>query len=624
MKLHWLTFVLALLAAAAAAIACTREVIKEVAVEKPVIVERQVIKEVPVERLVVVEKQVVKEVPVEKIVTVEKEVVREVDSSVGRGNDALRFRLDSMPARLVPHVRADDAMAQIGGWVWSRLAQADPRTGRWVPDLAERWDVASDFGSMTFYLRKNALWHDGEPVTADDVAYTLRTFLSPGASAWMLNTLHAVKGGVSFQQGESGWPIPGVDVIDAYTIRVEFETASPFFLDDLNAIAVQAPMPILPEHVLGNVPDGELFEHDYFTTSMTGSGPWKLVQHAPGQLMELEAFDDFYFGRPGVDRLVIAAIPSLDAVHNAMQRGEIDTSIQGALGPETEEAFLRDPRFDVWATLEPSTVGLGSFNMRIEAVNDPLLHRAWAQAIDKDALFQASARGLGKKVWTPLAHSWYYKDEWDSLHPYDPAASRGLLAAMDWDANRAIKVMVAPSMTDREAADRTAIQQYLEDVGIEVELDTVDPSAWSARFYERKDYEATFGGGPMRGGPAQYLARHWLTCESQPSNPSCDPWGYAEYGKPEWDRLVIEGARTTNRPRAAAHWQMLNEEYLLKDLPVVGGWIGANVKMKNRRFYMPVYGDIPKADTLADIEVYPVHVGRDDHWSYHPEQWEIR
>ena len=69
---------------------------------------------------------------------------------------------------------------------------------------------------------------------------------------------------------------------------------------------------------------------------------------------------------------------------------------------------------------------------------------------------------------------------------------------------------------------------------------------------------------------------------------------------------------------------MLNEEYLLKDLPVVGSWIGANVKVKNRRFYMPVYGDIPKPDALADIEVFPVHIGRDDHWSYHPEQWEIR
>ena len=170
-------FALAFVFAVVASAACTREVIKEVAIEKPVIVERQIIKEVPVERLVVVEKQVVKEVPVEKIVTVEKEVVREVDSTVRSGERVLRVRLDNMPTRLVPHVRAEAGMAQIAGWIWSRLAQANPRTGRWVPDLAERWDLASDFASMTFYLRKNALWHDGEPVTAGDVAYTLRTLL---------------------------------------------------------------------------------------------------------------------------------------------------------------------------------------------------------------------------------------------------------------------------------------------------------------------------------------------------------------------------------------------------------------------------------------------------------------
>ena len=618
-------FALAFLFAAAAAAACTREVIKEVAIEKPVIVERQVIKEVPVERLVVVEKQVVKEVPVEKIVTVEKEVVRGVDSTVRPGERVLRVRLDSMADRLAPHVRAEDGMAQIGAWIWSRLAQADPRTGRWVPDLAERWDFASDFSSVTFYLRKNALWHDSEPVTAGDVAYTVRTFLSSGAGRWMMNTLHAVKGGRDFQQGEGALPIPGVQVIDAYTIKIEFETASPFFLDDLNAIAGQAPIPILPEHVLGSVPNGELFEHEYFTSVMTGSGPWKLVQHVPGQLLEVQAFDDFYFGRPGIDKIVMAAIPSPDAAHNAMQRGEIDTSIQGGFSPETEDAFLRDPRFDVWATLEPSTGGLGSFNMRKDVVNDPRLHQAWAQAIDKGALFQTSARGLGMKVWTPLAHSWYYKGEWADLYPHDPAASRKLIEEMGWDPNRVLKVMVSPSMSERETADRAAIQQYLQDAGIKIELDTVAPSVWAARFYEQKEYEVTFGGGgPMRGGPAQYLAGRWLTCEGQPTNPGCDPWGYAEYGKPAWDELVLKGARITNRAQASAHWRTLNEEYLLEDLPVVGSWIGANVKAKNRRFYMPVYGDIPKPDALADIEVFPVHIGRDDHWSYHPEQWEIR
>ena len=616
---------MALLFAAPIAAACTREVIKEVAVEKPVIIERQVVKEVPVERLIVVEKEVVKEVPVEKIVTVEKEVLRDVDSSVRPGERALRVRLDAMPPRLVPHVRAESAIAQIGGWIWSGLAQANPRTGHWVPDLAERWELASDLTSMTFYLRKNALWHDGEPVTAHDVAYTFRTFLSPAAAPWMLNTLHAIEGGIGYQQGQQSWPIPGVEVIDAYTIEIDFETASPFFLDDLNAIAGQAPVRILPAHVLDGVPEADLFEHDYFASEMMGSGPWKLVRHVPGQRLELEAFDSFYFGKPGIDKLVLSAVPSLDATHNAMQRGEIDTSIRGALTPEAEEAYLRDPRFDVWATLEPSTGGLGSFNMRKDVVNDPRLHRAWAQAIDKDALFLSSARGLGKKVWTPLAHSWYYKDEWDALYPYDPAASRSLLEQMGWDLDRSLKVMVGPSMSDADDADRMARQQYLQDAGIKIELDTVDASVWAARFYEQKDYEVTFtGGGFMRGGPAQYLARSWRTCGSQPANPSCDPWGYAEYRSPGWDDLVLKGARITNRAEAAAHWRMLNGQYMLEDLPIVGSWIGANVRVKNRRFFMPVFGDIPKADSLADIEVFPVHIGRDDHWSYHPEQWEIR
>ena len=617
-------FALVLVFAAAAA-ACTREVIKEVAVEKPVIVERQVIKEVPVERVVVVEKQVVREVPVEKVITVEKEVVREVDTSARPGESVLRMRLDTIAPQFVPHVQAGGGMAQVGGWIWSRLAQANPQTGRWDPDLAERWDLASDFSSMTFYLRKNAFWHDGEPVTSDDVAYTVRTFLAPDSSGWVLNTFHALKGARDFQQGEGNWPIPGVEVIDEHTIRLDFETASPFFLDDLNSLAGEAPIPILPEHILGGVPGDELFEHEYFSTDLTGSGPWKLVQHVPGQILEMEAFDDFYFGRPGIDRVIMASIPSPDAARDAMQRGEIDTSIQGGFSREAEEVFLRDPRFDVWATLEQNTGGLGSFNMRRDTVNDPRLHRAWAQAIDKDALFLTFARGLGMKVWTPLAHSWYYKEEWGDLYPYDPAASRELLEEMGWDPGRTLTVTVGPSLSEEDTADRAARRQYLQEAGINIEIETVDAAISSARFYEQKDYEVTFGGGgPMLGGPGQYLGRGWITCETQPGNPSCDPWGYAEYRKPAWEELVLRGIRTTNRARATEHWRMLNEEYLLEDLPVVGSWIGAGVRVKNRRFYMPIYGDIPKPDTLGGIKVFPVHIGRDDHLSYHPEQWEIR
>ncbi len=607
---------LALVLVAALAAACTREVIKEVEVEKPVIVEKEVIKEVEVEKPVIVEKEVIKEVEVEKIVEVE-----------GVTEKVLRVRMANMSPQFAPHIQARGDMAQIGSWIWSRLAQANPQTGQWAPDLAERWDLAEDFSSMTFYLRKNALWHDGEPVTAEDVAYTVRTFLHPDESSWMLATFHAVKGGKDYQQGNASWPIPGVQIIDDHTIKLEFETASAFFLDDLNNLCGLAPVPVLPAHILADVPDDELFEHEYFSKDMIGSGPWKFVQYIPDQFLEMEAFDEFYFGRPGIDKIIMAIIPSPDATQIAMQRGEIDTNVRGGVTREAEEAFLRDPRFDVWATMGQNAGGLGSFNMRRseKGINNPLLHQAWAQAIDKDTLFLTFARGLGKKVWTPLVHSWYYKDEWSDLYPFDPAASKMHLAEMDYDTNQTLEVMIGPSRSEDETANRAARQQYLADVGIKIEFDTVDTAISVARFYEQKDYEVTFGGGGgTQGGPAQYLGGRWISCGNQLDNPSCDPWGYAEYKKPEWDELVFAGMQITDRAEAAAHWQMVNEEYLLKDLPIVGSWVGAGVKIKNKRFYMPIYGDIPAPDRMSDIKVFPIHIGRDDNWSFHPEQWEIR
>ena len=71
-------------------------------------------------------------------------------------------------------------------------------------------------------------------------------------------------------------------------------------------------------------------------------------------------------------------------------------------------------------------------------------------------------------------------------------------------------------------------------------------------------------------------------------------------------------------------WQQIVEDFFHKDLPWVGLHTGAGVKVKNTRFYMPHFGEIPKPLQLSQIKVYPVHVGRDDNWQYHVEQWDIR
>jgi len=626
---------LALAVFALVAAACTKEA---QVITKEVIVEKVVIKEVPVE--VIVEKEVVrtveviKEVPVEvevvkeviKEVVVEKEVVKIVEKQVfvdiGKVEEkVLQVRMSSMPANFSPHTQGSGALAQVFGWMYSRLAQADPQTAQWAPDLAERWELAPDFSSMTFFLRKSAVWHDGTPVTAKDIEFTVRSFLNPEESSWMLDSYTSVRGGQDFQDGLRN-DVPGVVIIDDHTVRLEFENPNAFFLDDLNNLCGLAPNPILPAHLLDQIPTDELFEDDFWLNSMIGSGPFKFVQWVPDQFMEMEAFDLFYFGRPKIDRIIMSVIPSGDATQIAMQRGEIDVTVRGSVSEDAQESMLMDPRFDVYATMGVNSGGF-SFNMRVPTINDPRLHQAFAYGIDRRALFQQFARGLGRINHTVMAHSWYQKPEWEALYPFDPDKARSLLKEMSWDSSRAIKVNTGPITNESTQARYAAIQQYLEDVGIKIEFRTLGRAESFQSFYVDHDWEITFGGGGgIQGGPAQYLGGRWTTCPA----PSCDPWGYAEYLFPKWDELVKEGSLITDRAEAARFWQMLNEDYMLKDLPILGTWISAGIKVKGKRFFMPVLGEIPKPSSgrINDIPIYPVHIGRDDNWGFHIEQWELR
>ena len=600
-----------------------KEVVKEVMVPgETIVVEKEVVKEVMVPgETVVVEKEVVKtvEVPVErvvekevvKVVEVEKEVVRIVE--VERDEEkVLNIRMSSMPPSFPPHTTGSGAVVQVMGYMFPRLAQPDPTLGRWVPDLAERWDVAPDGSKWTFYLRKNAVWNDGMPIIAEDVKASFESYLLPEGGWWMHAMFNDVRGAKEFLEGTAE-EISGFTVIDDNTFSLDMATPTVSFLDTLNALCGLAPPPVLPAHILKDIPDDQLLEHDFWSSGFMGGGPFKFVEWVPDQYMEMEANDEYYFGRPKIDRLILAVIPSADATQIAMQRGEIDVTVRGGVTNDAAQSMLLDPRFDVYATAGTVAVGFG-FNQRHDHLKDVRLRQAWVHALDRQLLLDKFLNGLGSVINSPLVHSWYQKSEWDDAFPYDPDKSRALLAEMNWDPNQVVTVQ-AGAPRDEEGRARLAImQQMLGDVGIKIEYDTEPGAAGQNKWYDTHETEVLYSGWGTFGNPTG-----WLSHINRPIED-----GEFYYYNAELVELTKKGASATDREEAAMIWQQIVEEYFHKDLPWVGLFNGAGVKVKNKRFYMPHFGEIPKPLQLAQIKVYPVHVGRDDNWQYHVEQWDIR
>ena len=162
---------LALAAALLSALACTREILKEVEVPgETVVVEKEVVREVIVEKPVIVEREVV------------REIIKEVEVTGPGGETVLTMGLNALTPSFCPWPGGTGVFHFWEALMFPALAMPDGPNVEWSANLAERWDIAPDGSSYTFYLQPDAVWTDGMPITAEDVAYSFRLWLDPDSS----------------------------------------------------------------------------------------------------------------------------------------------------------------------------------------------------------------------------------------------------------------------------------------------------------------------------------------------------------------------------------------------------------------------------------------------------------
>lgn len=174
------------------------------------------------------------------------------------------------PPSIHPITSTDYYATMVKAYVLDSLLTHDSANYEWVPRLAERWEVSKDGKVFTFYLRKNAVFHDGKPVTAEDVKFSLDVVFEPKYEA-----AHLIP---YYEQIEKA------EVVDAYTIK--FYTKESYFLN-FNTVAT---MYIIPKHIYSDVEKSKKMSKE-----LIGSGPYVLHKFDKGQKIVLKKFDK-YFG----------------------------------------------------------------------------------------------------------------------------------------------------------------------------------------------------------------------------------------------------------------------------------------------------------------------------------------
>ncbi|MBB4124565.1 ABC transporter substrate-binding protein [Martelella radicis] len=185
------------------------------------------------------------------------------------------------------------------------------------PALATDWEISEDGKTWTFHLADGATWHDGVPLTADDVMFTYDLIKNPDAGYGSSKFIET--NGVSWKK------------LDDKTVEFTAETFSPLFASEMFTT------PIVAEHVLGDMPPAEIKTSEYNTTTVIGTGPFVLDVYQPGEFIRWKANDEYYGGRPFFDYVTFKVVPTKTAAFYAMKAGEVDITNAYGFTRELEE-----------------------------------------------------------------------------------------------------------------------------------------------------------------------------------------------------------------------------------------------------------------------------------------------
>ncbi len=418
--------------------------------------------------------------------------------------------------------------------VYDKLLAPNPYVDEPQPWLAKNvrgidpsmWEVT---------LRNDVTWHDGEPFSAKDVAFTIQYFKDAPTGRW---THHV-----------SDIPtIDRIEVVDDTTVRLGCAFPCP----DLGRITL-ADLPIIPEHVWAGVE-----EPSKATTLPVGTGPYRLASYDAVRGYRFEANPDYFAGAPVVDELIMPVIEDPAATFTALRTGEIDAAAR-PVSPELVDAFGDDEGIEV-ATTAPLQFLELRLNFERAPFEDPALRRAMSLAVDRQELLDTVLLGQGRPAVTGYPHPDSPWTNPDLSTPSDPEEAEAVLdeagyADDDDDGRReapegtpldfTVKVNGAEP-THLRAGELVA--EHLGAVGIGVKVEVVDGATMSSLFRSR-DFDLSLStiGAHGVADPTQFIMSHR----------SGYLWRAPDLVYPEWDALSEEWkASTTVEGRTEVLFEM--------------------------------------------------------------------
>ncbi|MDR3225384.1 MAG: ABC transporter substrate-binding protein, partial [Clostridiales Family XIII bacterium] len=271
-----------------------------------------------------------------------------------------------------------------------------------VPYLAEDWTWDNASNTYIFKLRDGLTFHDGEPLTADDVVFTIETILNEDNGSEIISNYEDVE---------------SITAEDPLTVNIKLTGPNAAMPDYLT-------IGILPKHLL----DGKNIAEDAFNQNPIGAGPYKLKAWDMGQSITMEKFDEFYLGAPKIETIIFKIVPDDDARALQLKSGELDLA---QITPKDAEEFKSDDTFDVYDMDTADYRGIMyNFNNPFWKENTGL-PAALSYAIDRESVVKSVLLGQGQAAYSPLQKGAYNNPDIEQ-YAYDPEKAMAAIEALGW------------------------------------------------------------------------------------------------------------------------------------------------------------------------------------------------
>lgn len=422
------------------------------------------------------------------------------------------------PSNLVPALATDSASHSVNSMIYVSLLKYD-KDIRLIPYAAESYEVLNNGTLLKFKLREDIYWTDGVQLTADDVEFTYNLMVDPKTPTAYAGNFKLIK---DFRK------------TGKFSIEVEYER--PF----AKALVTWG-WDIHPKHLL----EGEDLLNTKYSRQPVGAGPYKLKEWVAGNRIVLESNPDFFEGEPYIKRIVYRMIPDHATQFLELKAGNLDdmelTPLQylyQTSGPGWDGSFQKFEYLSFGYTF------LG-FNFNHPFFKDVRVRQAIDYSIDRREIVKGVLYGLGKPANGPYKPgTWQYNED-IKPRPYDPEKAKALLADAGWTDSDgdgildkdgkpfAFSIITNQGNTQRIKTG-VIIQQRLRDIGVVVDLRTVEWAAFLKEFVDKGRFDAIILGWNILQDPDIYNVWHSSMAVDGGLN-------LTRYKNPELDDLLTRG-----------------------------------------------------------------------------------